>query len=332
MRYIRQTIFDRIGDEGQKRLRSGSILIVGCGALGCMTSNLLTRAGIGKITIVDRDFVELHNLQRQTLFSEKDVGKLKALAAQERLEEINSDIVIRGVCEDINQTTILSFLEGVTLVCDCTDNLQTRFLINDACVKLNIPWIYAGAVASYGATMNIIPGKTPCFQCLFPKPPDARLLPTCDTVGILNSIPAIISSIQVTETLKILLGKEPRTSLLMYDVWDSDFNLIEVKRNEDCPVCVRRKFPNLEAKNKEFIAVLCGRNAVQINPSIQRDIDFFELEKKLKKAGDVTLTPYLLTFSSEGYQIHLFKNGRCIIKGTDDEKTARSLYARFVGA
>jgi len=334
-RYSRQVILPNIGKEGQNTLLKSKIAIIGCGALGTVVANNLVRAGVGKIIIIDRDFVELNNLQRQILFDENDIGIPKAIAAAEKLRCVNSDVEIEGMTKDLNHTNAEKIISGVDLVLDGTDNMQTRFLINDVCVKYKIPWIYTAAVGTYGMTMTILPGRTPCFRCFLPDLPEPGLLPTCDTAGVLNTIPAIIASIESTEAIKILLGKKmtknAESNLIFYDVWDNTLEKISVIRDKSCKCCVEHKFDFLNAAKKEIITSLCGRNAIQITPVKSADISFKSLAKKLKRLGEVKFNNFLLVFKERDKEISLFKDGRAIIKGTDDEKVARSLYARYVG-
>lgn len=334
-RYSRQVILPNIGEKGQKTLLKSKIIIIGCGALGTVVANNLVRAGVGKISIIDRDFVELNNLQRQILFDEDDIGIPKAVAAAEKLKRVNSDVEIEAMVKDLNHMNAEKIIRGADLVLDGTDNMQTRFLINDVCVKRKIPWIYTAAVGTYGMTMTIIPGRTPCFRCFLPDVPEPGSLPTCDTAGILNTIPAIIASIESTEAIKMLL-KEKTTAnaesdLIFYDVWSNDFEKRTIIQDKRCRCCVEHKFDFLNAAKKEIITSLCGRNAIQITPAKPADIFFKLLAERLKRLGEVRFNNFILVFKERDKEISLFKDGRAIIKGTDDEKMARSLYARYVG-
>ena len=334
-RYSRQVILPNIGEEGQKTLLKSKITIIGCGALGTVVANNLVRAGVGKISIIDRDFVELNNLQRQILFDEDDIGIPKSVAAAEKLGRVNSDVKIEAMVKDLNHMNAEKIIGGVDLVLDGTDNMQTRFLINDVCVKSKIPWIYTAAIGTYGMMMTIVPGRTPCFRCLLPDVPEPGSLPTCDTVGVLNTIPAIIASIESTEAIKILL-KEKRTinaegNLIFYDVWSNNFEKRTIIQDKRCRCCVEHKFDFLNAAKKEIITSLCGRNAIQITPAKPTDISFISLAERLKRLGEVRFNNFILVFKERDKEISLFKDGRAIIKGTDDEKVARSLYARFIG-
>ena len=334
-RYSRQVILPNIGEEGQKTLLKSKIAIIGCGALGTVVANNLVRAGVGKISIIDRDFVELNNLQRQILFDEDDIGIPKAVAAAEKLKRVNSDVEIEAMVKDLNHLNAEKIMSGVDLVLDGTDNMQTRFLINDVCVKSQIPWIYTAAVGTYGMMMTIVPGRTPCFRCFLPDVPEPGSLPTCDTAGVLNTIPVIIASIESTEAIKILLKENMTTNaesnLIFYDVWNNTFEKIAVMRDKRCRCCVEHKFDFLNAAKKEIITSLCGRNAIQITPAKSADISFKSLAERLKRLGEVRFNNFILVFKERDKEISLFKDGRAIIKGTDDEKAARSLYARYVG-
>lgn len=335
-RYSRQILFAPIGKFGQERLISSRVLIVGCGALGCAHAETLTRAGVGFLRIVDRDFVEFSNLQRQTLFSETDARERmpKAVAAKNRLAAINSEIEIEAVVADVNHSNVEDLIKDCDLILDGTDNFQTRYLINDACVKLDKTWIYGAAVSSYGATMTIIPHKTPCLRCIFEEMPDAGSSPTCDTAGVIQPIISTISAVQTVEAIKILTGSFDKLhrSLMQFDVWENDWRKIKLgKPNNDCETCGNGNFEFLAAENMEFSAVLCGRNAVQIAPPKQTLIDLENLAMKLKNLGEVKQNEYLLRFISGAYELTIFRDARAIIRGTDDVSTARSLYAKFVG-
>jgi adenylyltransferase/sulfurtransferase len=330
-RYSRQILLKNIQKKGQKKLADSSIAIIGCGALGTTIANNLVRAGIGYIRVVDRDIVELNNLQRQNIFNEDDIGSSKAWVIAEKLRKINSEIRIESIVDDVNYENIKKIIKNIDVVLDGTDNMLVRFLINDACVKHNIPWIYGGAIETYGITMNIIPQKTPCFRCLIHDLPETGSLPTCDTVGVLNSIPGIIGSIQSTEALKILLGKNINKGILTYDVWSHNFNNITIKKRDDCECCGKRNFEFLNAKKKETMISLCGRGAIQITPVNDVDISFEDLGKKLQKFGEINYHKLILRFKIPGYELNIFKNGRTIIIGTNDKKIAKSLYAKYIG-
>lgn len=335
-RYSRQILFREIGKNGQEKLLNSRVLLVGCGALGASHAEILARAGIGFLRIVDRDFVEFTNLQRQTLYSESDaLNRLpKAIAAKNRLAEINSEIEVEAIVADVNHSNIESFVKDVDLVLDGTDNFQIRYLINDACVKLQKTWIYGAAVSSYGTTMTILPNETPCLRCIFEEIPDAGSSPTCDTAGVIQPIISSISAIQTTEALKILTGNRDKLhkSLIQIDVWQNDWRKIKLsKPNDDCECCAKRNFEFLDAESSEFSAVLCGRNAVQIAPSRAAKIDLANLAERLKNLGEVKQNEYLVRFTTGENELTVFADARAIIRGTDDVSVARSLYAKFVG-
>ncbi len=335
-RYSRQILFREIGGGGQEQLLNSRILLVGCGALGASHAEILARAGVGFLRIVDRDFVEFTNLQRQTLYSESDaLNRLpKAIAAKNRLAEVNSEIEVEAVVADVNHSNIEGFIKDVDLVLDGTDNFQIRYLINDACVKLQKTWIYGAAVSSYGTTMTIFPNETPCLRCIFEEMPDAGSSPTCDTAGVIQPIIACISAIQTTEALKILTGNLDKLhkSLIQIDVWQNDWRKIKLgKPNEDCETCAKRNFEFLDAESGEFSAVLCGRNAVQIAPPRAAKIDLANLAERLKNLGEVKQNEYLVRFTVEENELTVFADARAIIRGTDDVSAARSLYAKYVG-
>jgi len=330
-RYSRHILLKEIGEKGQVKLSKSSVVIIGCGALGTAIANILVRAGVGEIQIVDRDIIEMSNIQRQSLFDEKDVGLPKAWVAAKKLRKVNQKIKIKSVIEDLNNSNIEGVIESADLVIDGTDNMETRFLINDVCIKHKIPWIYGSAIGTYGMSMNILPDSTPCFRCIFPKLPDAGALPTCDTAGVLNTIPSIIGSIESTEALKILLGKNINSNLLIYDVWAHDFQSVKIKKNSKCECCVKHNFEFLNAKKKTRIVSLCGENAVQITPAKTGMLSFESLAQKLQKSGKVEVTNFFLKFTVDSYQINIFKSGRAIVYGTNNEKTAKSLYAKYVG-
>jgi len=336
-RYSRQILFPEIGRAGQEKLIASSVLIVGCGALGASHAEMLSRAGVGKLRIVDRDFVEFTNLQRQTLYSESDAEERmpKAVAAKNRIAQINSDVEVEAVVADVNSSNIESLMSDCDIVLDGTDNFQIRYLLNDASVKLNKTWIYGAAVSSYGTTMTIMPGKTPCLRCIFEEMPDAGTSPTCDTSGVIMPIIASISAVQVTEAIKILVGdlNSLHRSLIQIDLWENDWR--KIKLNEprpDCKACGTRNFEFLDAEEQEFSAVLCGRDAVQIAPPRPTTLDLAALGERLRSIGTVKSNEYLVRLTVDGNEITVFRDGRAIIRGTDEIAAARSLYAKYVGS
>lgn len=332
-RYSRQILFAPIGLEGQERIRQAKVAVVGCGAIGASTCTLFARAGVGTLLIVDRDYVEASNLQRQLLFDEDDArdGVPKALAATRKIAAINSEVVAEGHAKDLTPQTIL-LLAGVDLILDCTDNFETRYLINDFAVKNHIPWIYAAAVGSYLVTMNVLPGETSCLACLFPSPPRGTFA-TCETAGILNAAATMVASVQTSEALKILVGAQQalRRTLLSLDLWENERSEISASvPRVDCRVCGQKIFEYLEGKGHPQIT-LCGRNSVQIHER-ERPVDFEEITSRLSPHGQVRFNDMVLKFWRESYEMTLFRDGRAIIKGTTDPAVARSLYARFVGS
>jgi molybdopterin/thiamine biosynthesis adenylyltransferase len=342
-RYARQTLFAPIGREGQERLRAASVTIIGCGALGTMLANNLCRAGIGRLVIADRDYIELNNLQRQILYDEDDVARHipKAIAAAERLRRVNSEVQVTPLVEDINAEGIESLVRTTDLVLDATDNFETRYLLNDVCIKYQRPWIYSGVIASYGVTMNILPGDTPCLRCVFPEMPLPGTTPTCDTAGVLNGIVSAITGLASTEALKILLKSDKISRAMVWmDVWENTSERIELPRMPDCPTCGQHHYDFLEALSGNSTTSLCGRNAVQVRGSARGrgqpaqsgpQIDFPMLAERLQAVGDVHYNQFLLRFTVDGYELTVFPDARAIIKGTDDEQLARSLYARYIG-
>lgn len=335
-RYSRQILFREIGKAGQQKLLDSRILIVGCGALGASHAEMLSRAGVGKIRIVDRDFVEFTNLQRQTLFKESDAAERlpKAVAAQRRIGEINSGVEIEPIVADVNNSNVLGLIDGCDVVLDGTDNFQVRYLLNDACVKADKNWIYGAAVSSYGVTMTIIPGQTPCLRCIFEEMPDAGSSPTCDTAGVIMPIIASVSAVQVTEAIKLLIGDiaSLHRSLIQFDVWQNDRQRITLGEPEpNCKTCAKHEFEFLDAENVESAAVLCGRDAVQISPPKPTTLNLEDLGRQLAALGDVKQNEYLVRFDSGEHEITVFKDGRAIVRGTGDVTAARSLYAKFIG-
>ncbi|MGH9946846.1 MAG: ThiF family adenylyltransferase [Pyrinomonadaceae bacterium] len=336
-RYSRQILFDGIGKAGQERLLGSRVLIVGCGALGASHAEMLSRAGVGKLRIVDRDFVEYTNLQRQTLFKEEDAENRtpKAAAAKVRIGEINSEIEVEAIIADVNNSNLESLIDGCDLVMDGTDNFQVRYLLNDACVKHKKTWIYGAAVSSYGTTMTIIPGETPCLRCIFEEMPDAGSSPTCDTAGVIMPIISSISAVQVAEAIKLLVGTKDdlHGSLMQIDVWANDWRKIKLAGPQpDCPTCGKREFKFLDADSQEFAAVLCGRNAVQIAPPSPTILDLVSFAEKLTSITDVKQNEYLVRFAIDELEVTVFADGRAIVKGTDEIAAARSVYAKYIGS
>ncbi len=333
-RYSRQVLFPGIGAQGQTRLSQGRVAIVGCGATGACVSGLLARAGVGQLVIIDRDYVEPSNLQRQSLFDEADAADSlpKAVAAARKIAAFNSEVQTTPVVADLTPENIESLLGDADLILDATDNFETRYLINDFAVKHGKPWIYAAAVAAYAVTMNVLPGETACLACLFPAPPEGTI-ETCDTAGILNSAVNLIGSIQATEAIKFLVGAKDklRRTLLSFDVWSNEQAEIAAARpRPGCQTCEKRNFVHLAGERRPQIT-LCGRNSVQIHER-NRPVDFAEMSARLGNHGTVKHNAFVLKFWRDPYEMTLFPDGRAIIKGTSDTSVARSLYARFVGS
>ena len=312
-------------------------MILGCGALGSILANHLGRAGVGTIRIVDRDFIEYNNLQRQVLFDEEDVRQNlpKAVAAKNKLEKINSEIKIEAVVADVNYTNIEQLIEGVDLVVDGMDNFETRFVINDACVKHHMPWIYGGCIGTHGITMVIVPGKTPCLRCVFESAPPPELSPTCDTAGVLGPAVNVIASFQAMEAIKFLSGNFDALDKTLYtfDVWTRESKALKIEglhQRIDCPTCGQKNFEYLTGEKGSRSTSLCGRNAVQISRDNPLEIDFKTLADKLKQVGEVRYNNFLLKFKVDKHEITLFPDGRAIIQGTNDIALARTLYSKYV--
>jgi adenylyltransferase/sulfurtransferase len=333
-RYSRQVLFQGIGREGQQKLSAARVALVGCGATGSSLASLLARAGVGSIRIIDRDYVEPSNLQRQSLFDESDAAQSlpKAIAAARKIAAFNSQIVIEPQVADLVPANVESLLDGIHLILDGTDNFETRYLLNDFAVKNSLPWIYAAAVGSYGVSLNVLPGKTACLACLFPDLPHGAF-ETCETAGILNSAVNLAASIAATEAIKLLVGAEERVrrTLLSFDVWTNDRAEVRAEKPRPrCRACGQRDFVHLAGEGRAHIT-LCGRNSVQIHER-HRPIDFSEVSLRLKPHGAVRHNDFVLKFWPEPYEMTLFPDGRAIIKGTTDTAVARSLYARYVGS
>jgi len=335
-RYSRQILFRGIGEEGQLRLAAGRVAIVGCGATGSALASLLARAGVGALRIIDRDYVEPSNLQRQSLFDEQDAADSlpKAIAASRKISSFNSAILVEPQVEDLTPGNVHALLEGMDLILDGTDNFETRYLVNDYAVENSLPWVYAAAVGSYGVTMNIVPGETACLACIFPDSPRG-MVETCETSGILNTAVNVVTSIAATEAMKLLLGgaavEKLRRTLWSCDVWTNEQAEIAAdKPRPSCRACGERNFVHLAGEGRPHIT-MCGRNSVQIHERA-RPIDFAEMQRRLEMHGAVRHNEFVLKFWREPYEMTLFLDGRAIIKGTTDAGVARSLYARFVGS
>jgi adenylyltransferase/sulfurtransferase len=333
-RYSRQILFAGIGEQGQQRLRRAHVAIIGCGATGAASASLLARAGIGTLTLIDRDFVEESNLQRQVLFDEADARDAlpKAEAARRKLAGINAHVEVRAHVTDLTPANIAELLASADLILDATDNFETRYLLNDYAVSTNKPWMYAAAVGAYTAGLTILPGETACLACIFPEPPTGAV-ETCETAGILNSVANIAAAIQVTEALKLLAGAQDqiRRTLLAWDVWHNQRSEIAAGQpRPDCEVCAQHRFRHLAGEGRPHIT-LCGRNSVQIHEH-SRPLDLAALERRLAPLGEVRANSMMLRFRTNGLTLGVFSDGRAIIQGTTDPAIARSLYARYIGS
>ncbi len=335
-RYSRPTIFPGIGEKGQARLLGSSAVIIGCGALGCNIATFLVRAGVGKIKIIDRDFIEYHNLHRQVLFDEDDIkARLpKAIAAERHLRKVNSSIEIEGIVADVNYTNIEGFCRGADVILDGLDNLETRFLINDVALKHKIPWVYGAAIASSGMTMTIIPDETPCFRCIFPVLPEPGTIPTCETAGVVGTAPAVIGSLQATEALKILIGSEEvNRILIIVDVWKVTLDRVNIKPRKDCPAC-QGKYEYLKERFVIKTTSLCGQSrAVQVvNTKVSKiALDKLTAKLRLQNVSNISQNEFMVSFTADDNEIFVFSDGRAIIKNTTDESLAKELYAKYIG-
>jgi adenylyltransferase/sulfurtransferase len=337
-RYSRQILFEKIGLEGQRRIRASRVVLAGCGALGSVSSSLLVRAGVGTLRIIDRDFIEPNNLQRQMLFDEEDIreGLPKAEAARRKLSRVNSDAAIEARVSDIEPANAEELLGGFDLIIDATDNFETRYLINDFAVKTGTPWVYAAAAAAEGRTMTVVPGETPCLRCVFEQPPQPGEVPTCETVGIIGPAAAAVAALQATEALKLLAGRkdELRRGLLSVDAWKGTFRTAfaeSAARSPNCPTCAQRKFEFLEGRSTTSAVRLCGRNAVHVSPAAHARLDLDALASRLRDEDVLVHSEYMLRFEVEEKEVTVFPDGRAIIKGTTEPAAARTLYARYVG-
>ncbi|MFQ5613485.1 MAG: ThiF family adenylyltransferase [Anaerolineae bacterium] len=340
-RYARQTIFSGIGEAGQRKLLAARVVVAGCGATGTVVANHLARAGVGHLTVIDRDFIELNNLQRQLLFDEQDLADNlpKAVAAGRKLRAINSEIEVQGLVADINAENVEALIAGATLVMDGTDNFETRYILNDACLKAGIPWIYSGAVSTYGMSQTIIPGETPCLRCVFNDAPPPGAAATCDTVGVVGPVVSAVASISATEAIKFLVGQgELNRGIIYLDLWQNTFDRFETgSPRPDCPACGEHRYEFLNQERGAHSISLCGRNAIQIRLPGAGSLPLADLAERLQAVSHVTAAnDYLIRFqvgdNSASYEITLFADSRAIIKGTEDESVARGLYAKYIGA
>jgi adenylyltransferase/sulfurtransferase len=334
-RYSRQELFSGIGRDGQERLRAGRVVVVGCGALGSVLSEMMTRAGVGRLTVVDRDYVEESNLQRQSLFDEQDVahGMPKAAAAELKLRAINSDVAVSGVVADLDAQSAASILGGADLVLDGTDNFETRFLVNDLCVRDGRPWVYGACVGAYGLALLVRPKVSPCLRCVMEELPPAGSGPTCDTAGVVAPIVHVVAGIQAGEALKMLAGRTEAllSGIVTVDLWQGLFAVMDLSHAApSCPACVASRFDYIEKGAGS--TVLCGRDAVQVRPSQPGALDVGALAQRLAALGHVTTNEFLVRFQASDVEMVVFADGRAIIKGAKDAAHARSVYARYVGS
>jgi adenylyltransferase/sulfurtransferase len=337
-RYSRQMRFHGMGEAGQRKLLDARVTLCGCGALGTVLANVLVRAGVGHLRLIDRDFIETSNLQRQVLFDERDVAENlpKAQAAATKLAAINSAVQVEPVVTDIDRTNIVELCADADLILDGTDNFEIRYLINDVSVKLGKPWVYGGCIGSHGQVMAILPGQTPCLRCVFEAAPAPGEAGTCETAGVLGPIVNIVASLQATEALKILTGNldQVNRELVYLDVWDNVHRRIKVAPllgKVDCPCCQRKRFEWLEGEHGSQTTSLCGRNAVQVSHRTPGTLNFEEMARHLGMMGQVSYNRFLLKFNVDSYEFTVFPDGRAIIKGTNDIERARTLYAKYIG-
>ncbi len=335
-RYSRQILFKGIGAAGQKKIRDACVAVVGCGALGTCSSEMLVRAGVGALVVVDRDFVELSNLHRQSLFTEEDArrGLPKAVAAENALSQLNSDVIVRSLVKDLTSEDIVEICGRCSLIVDGTDNFETRYLINDYSVQAGVPWVYGACVGSFGTSCAFVPGRTGCFRCLCEDPPAGAGVETCDTAGVVSPIVHTVAAFQVAQVLKLITGSGPKDfRLLQVDVWDDTWRTLSLEglKNRECDCCVKKRFVYLEGSQESRLTRLCGRNAVQISPGRPVHLDFSELSERLARTGEVDFNEYMMRIKVAEFEIALFPDGRSIIKGTDDPGLARAVYSRYIG-
>ncbi|MEO0530539.1 MAG: ThiF family adenylyltransferase [Planctomycetota bacterium] len=335
-RYAKQTRFAPLGDAGQRRLLDSRVLLCGCGALGSVIANTLVRAGVGHVTIIDRDFLELSNLQRQVLFNERDVENRlpKAIAAANHLRAINSTVTVEPIVADVTADNLPQLAAGHDLLLDGTDNFETRLLVNDYAVSESMPWVYGGVIGAEGRVMPIIAGETACLACLMDEVPAAGETETCDSAGVLGPAVNVVASLQALEAMKLLAGTRDAVceGLTVVDPWDGRWRRLRVPRDPNCRACAERRFDWLEGRRGSRAVVLCGRNAVQISPPAgSPPTDLAAMRAVLAPLGEVSGNDYLLRVNYEGHDITLFADGRAIISGVEDEAQARSVWARCIG-
>jgi molybdopterin-synthase adenylyltransferase len=339
VRYSRQILFSGIGAEGQAKLLQSRVLLIGCGALGSVMAEILVRAGIGRLTIVDRDYIDETNLQRQSLYTEADclAGLPKAAAAARHLSEINSRVELTAKILDVNASTIEDLVAGHDLILDGTDNFEARFLINDASLKWRIPWVYGACVGAYGMCVAFVPGITACLRCVLEQLPPPGSSPTCDTVGVIGPVVHVVAALEAAEALKILTGHLDKLNrrLMNIDLWENQItgmNIARLQRDGDCPACGRQQFEFLEGKHEGRTLSLCGRDAVQVVRSEPSPVDFKGIAGRLQALGAVTYNEFLLKANIGPLEIALFRDGRSIIRGTHDVEEARRIYAKYIGS
>ena len=338
-RYSRQMRFAPIGEDGQRRLLASRVLVVGCGALGSAVVETLVRAGVGQVRLVDRDYLEFSNLQRQVLYDEGDVaaGLPKAIAAGTKLRLINSQVELDPRVVDVTHKNIAELADDADVIVDGTDNFEVRFLLNDYALSAGKPWVYGGVIGAEGQCMTIVPGDTACLACLLPEPPPPGASPTCDTAGVLAPAVNLVAAIQSAEALKLLSGHSQAISrhLAVVDLWHNTLRRVDLSKlleAGDCRVCCGREFAWLEGRRGSKAAVLCGRNAVQLRPDVPRELDLWALADSLSGVADIIVNDYLLRATTERHTVTVFADGRAIVTGTDDEGAARSVYAQLVGS
>ena len=336
-RYSRQELFAGIGPEGQERIRRSGVLVVGCGALGSALAEMMVRAGVGALVVADRDYVEESNLQRQSLFDEEDVAKgmPKAAAAERRLRALNSEVAVRGVVTDVTGENVEELVRGAEVVLDGTDNFETRFLLNDACLRAGVPWVYGACVGSYGLALVVRPRVSPCLRCVLEEMPAAGSGPTCDTAGVVAPIVHVIAGIQAGEALKLLAGKEDAllAGIVSVDLWPGHFEVMDLRGKAPwCPACTEGRYDYLAAGAAGSATVLCGRDSVQVRPPAGATLDLAALAARLRAAGAVVANEYLVRFTAPEAEMVVFGDGRAIVKGAKDAAQARTLYAKYVGS
>ncbi len=334
-RYSRQILVPWIGEEGQTSIANGNAVVIGLGALGSTIANILARAGVGTLRLVDRDFVDWTNLQRQGLYDEADAGHSlpKAVAAREHLSRINSEVNYEAMVDDVNPGNVERILTGASVVLDGLDNFYTRALVNETCVKMGIPWIHGACVSTHGTVAAIVPGETACYSCLLPDASRMASPYTCDTVGVLGPVAFAVASLEASEALKILAGRRDQVSrrMMFLDLWDNEVTSVSVPRNRECRVCARREFPLLQQPDYIMTSSICGRNAVQVLPNTSRAFSFESTLRVLSETFPVEFNQHLLRSHCGEHEIVLFRDGRAIVFGTSDPKVAKSVYARYIG-